>query len=242
MTHFAGTPSDDLPDVLATGQNDVATWVVSLSARHPEGLDAEYLRWHTLDHRPEQHRLDGMRGSHRFVSTPACRAAREVSDAEFDDVDHVMLYLFAEGATLDGFFALGRALHEGGRMPIRLPSIGLETFVHAGQTAAARVVAGADVVAWRPATGAHLLIEQGSADPSALSEVDGVAGVWWATRADDDGHVHQVTVSFCDDDPVAVAGRMRGPLALRWSDDSLVPRLAAPFHTVVPFEWDRHLP
>ena len=37
----------------------------------PTGRDAEYLRWHTLDHRPEQHRLAGVRASLRLVSTPA---------------------------------------------------------------------------------------------------------------------------------------------------------------------------
>ena len=52
-----GTPSDDVAGVLATGRGDIGTLFVSMARRHPEGRDAEYLRWHTLDHRPEQHRL-----------------------------------------------------------------------------------------------------------------------------------------------------------------------------------------
>jgi hypothetical protein len=40
---LVGTPSDDLDAVLATGRTDVTTVFVSLSARHPDGDDAEYL-------------------------------------------------------------------------------------------------------------------------------------------------------------------------------------------------------
>ena len=43
---------------------------VSMATRHPDGTDAEYLHWHTLDHRPEQHRLSAVRASLRLVSTP----------------------------------------------------------------------------------------------------------------------------------------------------------------------------
>ena len=52
-----GTPSDEVEDVLAAGRGDITTLFVSMATRHPEGTDADYLRWHTLDHRPEQHRL-----------------------------------------------------------------------------------------------------------------------------------------------------------------------------------------
>ena len=94
MAPYAGTPSDQLPDVLATGSTDVGLAFISLSAREPDGRDAEYLEWHHLDHRPEQHRLAGLRQSLRLVSTPACRAARAASVDPFDAVDHVMTYLF----------------------------------------------------------------------------------------------------------------------------------------------------
>ena len=79
-----GTPSDEVTEILATGSGDITTMFVSMATRHPEGTDAEYLRWHTLDHRPEQHRLSAVRASLRLVSTPACRAARAVSTSRFD--------------------------------------------------------------------------------------------------------------------------------------------------------------
>ena len=46
-------------------RSDVTTLFVSMSARHPEGQDADYLEWHTFDHRPEQQRLASLRTSVR---------------------------------------------------------------------------------------------------------------------------------------------------------------------------------
>lgn len=78
--HLPGTPSDEVPEVLATGDGGITTLFVSMATRHPEGKDAEYMRWHTLDHRPEQHRLAAVRASLRLVSTPACRTARALTE------------------------------------------------------------------------------------------------------------------------------------------------------------------
>ena len=52
----------------------------------------------------------------------------------------------------------------------------------------------------------------------------------------------QLTCCYLDDDPVETGARLADALAARWRDDGPVPLLAAPFHTVVPFAWDRHLP
>ena len=45
----------------------------------------------------------------RWVSTPACRAARAVSESGLDPIHYVTCYLMAEPIeqTLDDFFALG---------------------------------------------------------------------------------------------------------------------------------------
>src|ERR1700733_11525687 len=110
MSLLPGTASDDVPGVLATGDGDITTLFVSMATRHPEGTDAEYLQWHTLDHRPEQHRLSAVRASLRLGSTPACRAARAVRHDRFDAVDHVMTYFFSDVAGMDGFLALSTAL------------------------------------------------------------------------------------------------------------------------------------
>jgi hypothetical protein len=70
-----GTPSDDVGIVLDHGDGDVTTVFASMATRHPDGTDADYLQWHGLDHRPEQHRLSAVRALIRLESTPRCRAA-----------------------------------------------------------------------------------------------------------------------------------------------------------------------
>lgn len=245
---LAGTPSDDLPDVAATGATDVTTLFVSMSARSDDGRDADYIEWHSLDHRPEQYRLAGLRHAQRLVSTPACRAARPADDDRFAAVDHVMSYFFADRAALGPFAALGAALRHGGRMPLRLPSVELAVFDLVGKAAAPRVVVGADVVPWRPALGVHLLIEEGERSPAGLVEVPGVAGVWWFRGREGpapfatDHRGLQLSYLLLDDDPVAVTDRLRGPLADRWTGGDLRPLLAAPFHTIVEHDWARYLP
>ena len=248
MVRLVGTPSDQLPDVLATGSTDVRFAFISLSAREPAGRDAEYLEWHSLDHRPEQHRLPGLRQSLRLVSTPACRAARAASVDHYDAVDHVMTYLFDDAQALPGFNDLGAALAAGGRMPLRLPTVEFMTASLAGTLAAPSTVAGADVLPWRPAQGVYLVIENGEAPVDALIEVPGVAGVWWYDGAlapepfATDARGRRISYCYLDDDPVATAERLGEVMRRRWASGDVEGLLAAPFHTPVPFEWKRHLP
>jgi hypothetical protein len=244
---LSGTPSDSMPEVLATGATDVGMIFVSMSAREQQGRDADYLVWHSLDHRPEQHRLRGVRQSLRIVSTPACRAARAHGDPRYDAIDHVMTYFLTADAAFDRFAALSKAL-TGARRPFRLPSVSSGYFRLAGKCAAPRAIAGADVLPWRPTRGVYLIVEQGAESPAPLAEVDGVAGVWWHAGgrspapefADNSGL--QISYCFLDQDPVETAQRLRLPLQRRWAPGKSLPLLAAPFHTLVPFEWERYLP
>src|SRR5262245_36433936 len=109
MSALVGTPSDDVPAMLATGRTDITTLYVSMSSRHPDGRDADYLEWHSLDHRPEQHRLAALRASFRLVSTPACRAARAAGDERYAATDHMMTYMFTDAAGLPAFNDLNMA-------------------------------------------------------------------------------------------------------------------------------------
>jgi hypothetical protein len=245
--NLSGTASDKLPQVLATGATDVEMIFASMSAREPNGRDAEYLEWHSLDHRPEQYRIAGLRHSMRLVSTPACRAGRAFSDPRYSAVDHVMTYFFTATAALAQFRALSEAL-VGDRRPFRLPSVDSNYFRLAGKVAARDAVTGADVIPWRPALGVYLLVEQGSASPASLAEVAGVAGIWWHQGGKSpapgfpEASGMQLSYCFLDQDPVEVAERMRQPLEQRWKSGAVVPLMAAPFYTLVPFEWARHLP
>jgi hypothetical protein len=243
---FAGEPSDEAPAILATGTTDITTIFTSMSTRHPEGGDAAYLRWHTLDHRPEQYRLSSVRSSLRLVSTPACRAARAASDPSLEATDHVMTYFFAGTEGLVGFNDLAVALREAGRMPYLLPSLQRAVYDVDARIATPRAKAGADVLPWWPAKGVYLLIELGDAPPPQAIDVPGVAGLWSAKALDSEyssaAPGQRITYLFLDGDPVETAGLLKPVLAERWASARVKPLLAAPYYTMVPYEWDRYLP
>jgi hypothetical protein len=243
-----GTPSDALDGVLAAGRGDISTLFVSMATRHPEGRDAEYLRWHTLDHRPEQHRLSSVRASLRLVSTPACRAARIPADTRFDAVDHVMTYFFSNPDGMESFMALSKALGDAGRKLPLLPPVERGVYAVDTRTAAPRVKVGADILPWWPVRGVFLTLERGAAPAHHLLDVGGVAGVWTATslpvgtRLASAEAGQTISYYFLDDDPVRVAERLRPAFEKRWSSGGIDPLFAAPFHPVIPHNWDRHVP
>ncbi|MGB8506744.1 hypothetical protein [Mycobacterium sp.] len=245
---LGGTPSDEVGEILDAGRGDISILFVSMATRHPDGLDTEYLRWHTLDHRPEQHRLSAVRASLRVVSTPACRAARAVSSGRFDAVDHVMTYFFTYVGGLKPFNELSTALGDAGRKLALLPPVQRGVYDVASKVAAARVKIGADVLPWWPMRGVYLLVEKGDAPTTDLLDVEGVGGVWSATARAVDVSLataepgQHITYCFLDDDPVATAEHLRPALEKRWSATSVQPLFAAPFHLVVPYEWDRYVP
>jgi hypothetical protein len=255
VSELVGTPSDDVPEVLATGRCVVTNIFASMCARHPEGRDAEYLGWHTFDHRPEQYRLQELRGSLRLVSTPDCRAVRATSDTRYDTVDHVMNYFFSDVAGLREFNDLAVALGGAGRIPYLLPLVERGVYSLDGMAAAPRVKIGADVLPWSPLLGAYLLIEEGRPPGTGLVDIPGVAGVWWGTStplnldfATADGNPMssseglQVTYCFLDQDPVATAELLTPVLERRWAGGGVTPLLAAPFYAVGGHDYDRHLP
>ena len=151
-----------------------------------------YNEWHQLDHLPEQFPLAGIVYGQRWVSTPACRAARAVSEPDLDPIHYVTCYLMAEPIepTLDDFFALGAELHR------------LDRFHQHRQRAPHRAVPRREHRRPRPACscrprrvpfrahrGIYVVVEEpsgadrrepdaGPRSRQALCEVPGVAGVW----------------------------------------------------------------
>jgi hypothetical protein len=249
---LVGTPSDDAPEILGAGRLDVTTAFVSMTARHPESRDADYIAWHCLDHRPEMHRLRAMRASLRLVSTPECRAARAASEPPYDAVDHVMTYLMAgdTDAALQAFRVVNFALLEAGRTPYLLPMIQRAVYGFGGIAAAPRIKVGADVLPWWPPHGVYLLLERGAAPVADLVQAPGVAGVWWAAGvakgepfsvgADNAGL--QIAYCYLDEDPASAAQRLLPILEKRWAEARVAPLLAAPFRAIAPNEWDRYVP
>jgi hypothetical protein len=243
-----GTPSDGVDEILDNGNGLITTLFVSMATRHPDGTDADYLQWHSLDHRPEQHRLSAVRASLRLVSTPACRAARAVQHGRLGDVDHVMTYFFSDTAGLEGFLTLSKALGDAGRKLALLPHLERGVYDVRHKAAAPRIKIGADVLPWWPIKGAYLLLESAAVSAADLIEVDGVAGVWSTTAVDVGPRLasaqagQQLTYCFLDQDPVETAHRLAPALEKRWNATAVEPLFAAPFHPVVPYEWDRYLP
>ena len=243
-----GTPSDEVAEILATGRGEITTLFVSMAARHPDGTDAEYLRWHTLDHRPEQHRLAAVRASLRLVSTPACRSARALSGGPLAAVDHVMTYFFTDQAGLD---RIQRVVHGAGRRrsqtPVAAPG-GARCVRGAKQSLAPGVKVGSDVLPWLPVRGAFVVVERGSAAVGPLAEVEGVAGAWSGLSRKVDANLasaqkdQSITYCFLDDDPIAIAERLQPVLAARWAEPGIEALFAAPFFAVVPYDWDRYVP
>ena len=235
--------------------------VFSLSASSPDGGDSRYLRWHHLDHLPQQYEVDGLLYGQRWVSTPECRAARIVQSERFEPVNHVVHYLFGDpvAQAVDDFFALRDHLIEIGRFPVSLPN----RLVSGGEPveahAAANALVTADVVPYRPNRGAYLIIEQ--SDPpgksagwspthvEAMLAIDGVAGLWsfapTALRPDEFSKSgYSVTICYLDEEPLAVAEPIAAVLADRWADRStgatLEPAFAAPFMPLLAFDYERH--
>ena len=120
-----------------------------------------YNEWHQLDHMPEQYPLPGLAFGQRWVSTPACRAARAVDETLLAPVHYVTLYLMTEPVepTLEEFHALGGRLRQLGRFHEHRRALVSGPFDLATCAAAERVAISADAVAYRPNRGVYVVVE-----------------------------------------------------------------------------------
>ena len=249
MSILVGTPSDDAPAILATGRTDITTLFVSMSARHPEGHDADYLEWHSLDHRPEQHRLESLRASLRLVSTPACRAARVIANERYEATDHLMTYLFKGVGGLPAFGELATALTQAGRMPYLLPAVERAVYPserrrrrspHQGRRRRVAVVAREGRV--RAHRARRAITVRAVARCPVWPESGGAAPCRRTRSTRPLSQPGNRSPTYLDDDPADAARRLRPALERRWKRHSIEPLLAAPFQVLVPYAWDRFVP
>ena len=157
---------------------------LSLSSGPATGDDAAYLRWHLLDHLPEQYSVAGIRLGTRWQADDGCVAHRVAVTEALAPVRHAVVYLLTEPleSTLTQFARLGRRLAEAGRYPIRATPHLLGAFELHGEHAAPRVLVSADAVPFRPHRGVHLIVDR----PAGTDGMDG----WW--RWHDAEHVPAV--------------------------------------------------
>jgi len=219
-----------------------------------------YNEWHQLDHLPEQHPIPGIAHGERWVSTPACRAARAVDEAPLAAAHYLTLYLMTEpvGPTLHEFAELGRRLAELGRFHHHRRAAVFGAWHLLEAHVAPRVLISADAVPYRPARGVYVIVEEPTDETAldahlqwlhrehhpALVRVAGVVGLWtfapsplyrdpaWSMGS------QRVTVCWLDDDPLEVAEAVRPLLRERWRDAPVRPVYAGPFETILPWGWD----
>jgi len=129
-----------------------------------------YNEWHQLDHMPEQFPLDGIAYGQRWVSTPACRAARAVSEPPLESIHYMTLYLMTDPVerTLREFMQLGRDLHAVGRFHMHRRARLSGPFPLDGESVAPRVLISAAAVPYRPNLGVYVEVEEVAKLPSLL--------------------------------------------------------------------------
>jgi hypothetical protein len=191
-----------------------------------------YNAWHQLDHLPEQFPLRGVAYGQRWVSTPACRAARAVSGARLDPIHYVTLYLVTDPVeeTLTEFQAWGRELYKRDRFHLHRRALLSGPFELREAAVAPRVLISAAAVPYRPHRGVYVSVDEleggvAPLDLDGLCAEPGVVGAW--SFADDE---HRVTISWLDGAPLEVAG------SLAVADAPTI--FAGPFETITPWEWD----
>lgn len=227
-----------------------------------------YNEWHQLDHMPEQFQLAGLARGERWVSTPACRNARQVSDPLVDPIHYVTLYLMMEPLepTLRDFLDLGATLRELGRFhEHRRAHLG-GPFYLVKAYAADRVLVSADCLPARPHRGVWIEVcdvapEVSEAYAQWLDRVhvpdvlatDGVAGTYtFASRGSEAAAFananppgRRILVHYLEREPLAVAEDFR-VLRDEWRaagrlpdfDDGVKPLFSGPLETIVPWKWD----
>jgi hypothetical protein len=206
-----------------------------------------YNVWHMYDHMPEQYPIKGIAYGQRWVSTPACRAARAVSDDELDPVHYLTCYVMTDPVeeTLTEFYAHGRALGKVGRFHQDRRALLSGPFRIVDGAAAPRVLVRDEAIPFRPHAGVYVVVEEaGTADTAeherAVMATDGVVGFWSFISGDpSDAHPwkpgdRRITVAWLDGEPVAAAASLAPIESAR---SGVV--FAGPFETITPgrFDW-----
>lgn len=239
--------------------NRVRAGIFSLTAVTPPGDDGSYLRWHLLDHLPEQFQLPGIVYGLRWVADGVYPDHRLAGDGPLGEIGNAVHYLVGDPVrqTFDDFVALGRALRENGRMPVMRPLLEVAGLRLLQWQAAPRALVSHEVVPFRPHRGVLLIIEEptdGRPDRwlewlraehfPALLAVPGTAGVWTfgSTNAWDPlphgwrTDPQYITVIYLDDDPLAMADALAPVVAERWRSAAVRPVFAGPMRSMITWE------
>ena len=237
--------------------NRVEAAFFSFTPAAPADDDGSYLRWHLLDHMPEQYQLPGIVLGTRWIADGAYDAARLAGSGPLADTGSVVNYLVGEPVqqTHDDFMALGRKLAEVGRFPERRPSLEVSFLTRLESHAAPRALVSAEVVPFRPHRGVIAIVEEPAGDVDAwleglnrdhypaLLDAPGVAGAWmygppdgWTLHSNVQHDPRYVTVVYLDEDPLATAKALTPMIEQRWATGAVRPLFAGPLRSMV--HWD----
>jgi hypothetical protein len=217
-----------------------------------------YLRWHALDHMPEQYQLPGLVYATRWLADQECLDNRVTGEGRLERIGSIMNYLIGEPVqqTHDDFMELGPRLAELGRYPEARPSLQLRLLALLRWYAAPQALVSPEVVPFRPHRGVVVVVEEpGNGTPGgwlqwlqtehypALLELPGVAGAWmygstntWRLHPHCDGAAQYSTVIYVDGDLVETTKALGPVLETRWADSSVRPLFAGPLRSMV--HWD----
>jgi hypothetical protein len=230
----------------------------SMTPQAPPDDDGSYLRWHLLDHMPEQFQLPGIVHALRWIADGELTGARLAGSGPLADTANVMHYLVGDPVqqTHDDFMELGGRLAELGRFPEVRPSLQLRMLALLRWYAAPAALVSPEVVPFRPHRGVVLLVEEPAGGDGAawlrwlhtdhhpeVLEVPGVAGAWmygssgtWRLHERADGPPQHVTVIFLDADPLATTAALAPLLEQRWASGAARPLFAGPLRPMVQWE------
>ncbi|OBK25390.1 hypothetical protein A5634_26565 [Mycobacterium asiaticum] len=238
--------------------NRVKAGIFSLTAPAPADMHAGgYLRWHLLDHMPEQYKLPGIVSGLRWIADGDYPAHRIAADGALGDIGNVVHYLVGDPVreTLDDFVELGRALRENGRMPVMRPLLQISGLRLLQWHSAPQALVCAEVVPFRPHRGVVLILEEPTGERPdrwlqwlhtehypALLATPGTAGAWMfgsvlapaprGWRAEP----HYVTVVYLDGDPLATTAALAPLVEERWRSGAVRPLFAGPLRSMI--SWD----
>jgi hypothetical protein len=236
----------------------VRAGIFSLTPATPPDDDGSYLRWHLLDHMPEQYQLPGIVHGLRWIADGDYVHHRMAARGPLGEVGNAVHYLVSDPVeeTFDDFVALGRTLRDNGRFPISRPSLQVAGLRLLQWQSAPHALISAEVVPFRPHRGILLIVEEPTDGRSndwlqwlhaehypALLAAPGTAGAWtfgsttawqiprgWRTD-------HQyITVVYLDDDPLTVTDSLAPLIEARWRSAAVRPVFAGPLRTMISWE------
>jgi hypothetical protein len=238
--------------------NRVKAAFFSFTPPPPPDDDGSYLRWHLLDHMPEQYQLPGIQLGLRYLADADCTAARVAASGDLELVGNLVNYLVGDPVqeTHDDFMALGRRLAEMGRFPEHRPSLQLRMPALLAWHAAPRALISAEVVPFRPHRGVLVVVEEPTGAHSgaweqwlntdhhpAVLDIPGVAGVWryrsadyWNLHPATQGKPQDTTVLYLDEDPIVTTEALTPLLEERWRSGAVRPQFAGPLRSMI--EWE----